>query len=89
MFPDPGALRRAAQLLDGRVVSADEPVRTTIGVETDGSARQVHAVLDELAGADVPVTSLSVTTATLDDVFLALTRAPHHDIGDHRTCLIC
>ena len=72
MFPDGGAFDRAARLLDGRVVRTDEGQRT-IAVGTDGSAGEVHAVLDELAGADVEVATLSVVTATLDDVFLALT----------------
>ena len=75
MFPDGAAFVRAARLLDGRVVRTDEGQRT-IAVGTDGSAGEVHAVLDELAGADVRVDTLSVATATLDDVFLALTGHP-------------
>jgi ABC-2 type transport system ATP-binding protein len=72
VFPDGGAFDRAARLLDGRVVRTDEGQRT-IAIGTDGSASDVHAVLDEFAGADVQVATLSVVTATLDDVFLALT----------------
>jgi ABC-2 type transport system ATP-binding protein len=72
VFPDGGAFDRAARLLDGRVVRTDE-VQRTIAIGTNGSAGEVHAVLDELAGADVQVATLSVVTATLDDVFLALT----------------
>ena len=72
VFPDGGAFDRAARLLDGRVVRTDEG-QWTIAIGTDGSASEVHAVLDELAGADVQVATLSVVTATLDDVFLALT----------------
>ena len=75
VFPDGAAFVRAALLLDGRVVRTDEGQRT-LAVGTDGSAGEVHAVLDELAGADVRVDTLSVATATLDDVFLALTGNP-------------
>jgi ABC-2 type transport system ATP-binding protein len=48
----------------------------TIAIGTDGSASEVHAVLDEFAAADVRIATLSVVTATLDDVFLALTGRP-------------
>ena len=77
VFPDGTAFARAARLLDGRSVSTDEG-RRAIAVGIDGSAGEVHAVLDELAGAKVPVETLSVATATLDDVFLALTGRSTH-----------
>ena len=77
VFPDGAAFARAARLLDGRAVWTDEGHRA-IAVGIDGSAGEVHAVLDELAGAKVPVETLSVATATLDDVFLALTGRSTH-----------
>ena len=75
VFPDGVAFDRAARLLDGRVVRTDEGQRT-IAIGTDGSAGEIHAVLDELASAEVQLATLSVVTASLDDVFLALTGRP-------------
>jgi ABC-2 type transport system ATP-binding protein len=72
VLPDHTAFDRARRHLDGRVVSADTEL-LTIGVDTDRSALGVRAVLDELAIAEVPVDGLSVSSPTLDDVFLALT----------------
>ena len=72
VLPDATTFDRAQSRLDGRVVAADAEL-LTIGVDTDRSARSVRAVLDELAAADVAVEGLSVSSPTLDDVFLALT----------------
>jgi ABC-2 type transport system ATP-binding protein len=63
---------RARHQLAGRVVAADAEL-LTIGVNTDRSARDVRAVLDELASAEVAVDDLSVSSPSLDDVFLSLT----------------
>ncbi|MET7425853.1 ATP-binding cassette domain-containing protein [Dactylosporangium sp. NPDC005555] len=59
-------------LLGARVVQSD-PDRLTIGVTTDGSAAHVRAVLDEIDPQRVAVRRFSLHSATLDDVFLALT----------------
>jgi ABC-2 type transport system ATP-binding protein len=45
----------------------------TISLATDGSAGQVRALLDELDPDGRAVTRFALRTATLDDVFLALT----------------
>ncbi len=45
----------------------------TIGVPTDGTAAHVRALLDEVDPARQGVLRFAVHTATLDDVFLALT----------------
>jgi ABC-2 type transport system ATP-binding protein len=42
-------------------------------VPTDGSAAHVRALLDELDPTRAAVARFAVHTATLDDVFLALT----------------
>ncbi|MBE1486350.1 ATP-binding cassette domain-containing protein [Plantactinospora soyae] len=47
--------------------------RLTLGVATDGSASHIRAVLDELDPGRTAVLRFAVHTATLDDVFLALT----------------
>ena len=47
--------------------------RLTIGVPTDGSAAHVRALLDEVDPGRRAVRRFAVHTATLDDVFLALT----------------
>ncbi|MFG2298890.1 ABC transporter ATP-binding protein [Streptomyces sp. NPDC048603] len=52
------------------------PEELTLGVPTDGSAAHVRSLLDELDPDRTAVGSFAVRTATLDDVFLALTGAP-------------
>jgi ABC-2 type transport system ATP-binding protein len=75
VLPDHTAFDRARRQLYGRVVAADTEL-LTIGVHTDRSAIGVRTILDELANAEVPVDGLSVSSPTLDDVFLALTGRP-------------
>jgi ABC-2 type transport system ATP-binding protein len=72
LLADAGAFDRVARRAGGRVVTAD-PGRLTIGVATDGAAAQVRALLDEIDPERSAVRSFSVHTATLDDVFLAVT----------------
>jgi ABC-2 type transport system ATP-binding protein len=69
---DAAAFADVAGLLGGRTVRRD-PARLTIGVPTDGSAAQVRALLDEVDPDRRAVRTFAVHTATLDDVFLALT----------------
>jgi ABC-2 type transport system ATP-binding protein len=69
---DPLAFARVARSLNGRTVRSDAS-RLTIGVATDGSAAQVRALLDELDPERRAVERFAVHSATLDDVFLALT----------------
>ncbi|MGW7412674.1 ATP-binding cassette domain-containing protein, partial [Streptomyces sp. NPDC054863] len=49
------------------------PHTRTLGLPTDGSAAHVRALLDELDPTRSAIASFTVRTATLDDVFLALT----------------
>ena len=49
------------------------PVRGVLGVPTDGSAAHIRALLDECDPDRTAVSSFTVHTATLDDVFHALT----------------
>jgi ABC-2 type transport system ATP-binding protein len=72
VLADAAAFADIAALLGGRVLQRD-PGRLTIGVATDGSAAQVRALLDELDPTGAAVATFAVHTATLDDVFLALT----------------
>jgi len=69
---DAGAYGALELRLGGRAVRHD-PDRLTLGVATDGSAGQVRALLDELDPERRAVASFAVHSATLDDVFLALT----------------
>jgi ABC-2 type transport system ATP-binding protein len=64
-----GAVDRAA----GDRAIARDPAGLTIGLATDGTAAQVRALLDEIDPQRSAVRSFAVHTATLDDVFLALT----------------
>jgi ABC-2 type transport system ATP-binding protein len=75
VLADAPAFDEIARLLDGRAVQRD-PERLMIGVPTDGSAAQVRALLDEVDPARRAVARFAVHSATLDDVFLALTGRP-------------
>ncbi|WP_346535300.1 ATP-binding cassette domain-containing protein [Micromonospora sp. DPT] len=72
---DRAALEDVLALLGERVVTKDLDL-LTIGVTTDGSANQVRAVLDEADPQRNRITKFQVHSATLDDVFLALTGHP-------------
>ncbi|HVC81853.1 MAG TPA: ATP-binding cassette domain-containing protein [Chloroflexota bacterium] len=69
-FADPSGLASATQVL-GEATRDDEAL--TLQVPTDGSGRSLRAVLDRLDHAGIAVDGVSVHTADLDDVFLALT----------------
>jgi ABC-2 type transport system ATP-binding protein len=69
---DPAAWRDLAARLGDRAIRPD-PERLAIGVRTDGSAAQIRALLDEVDPERRAVRRFSVHSATLDDVFLALT----------------
>lgn len=49
------------------------PDTLTLGLPTDGTAARVRALLDEIDPRRRDVASFTVHSATLDDVFLALT----------------
>ena len=72
MLADASAFEGLARLLGERAVHSD-PGRLTIGVGTDGSAADVRALLDQVDPGRRAVRRFSVHSATLDDVFLALT----------------
>jgi ABC-2 type transport system ATP-binding protein len=66
------AFEAVARVLGDRVIARDDRERR-LGVATDGSAPHVRALLDEIDPGGGAVERFSVHTATLDDVFLALT----------------
>ncbi len=61
--------------LGERATSADRS-RLVISVPTDGSGRDVRALLDDLDPDSSAIERFAIQTATLDDVFLALTGHP-------------
>ena len=75
VLADAAAFEEVARRLDGRAAQRD-PARLTIGVATDGSAAQVRSLLDEVDPTRRVVERFAVHSATLDDVFLALTGHP-------------
>ena len=75
VLADPQTFVRADNVLGDRVIQRDQAIRT-LGVGTDGTGTHVHGVLDELLTHRIDVESLSVNTASLDDVFMALTGRP-------------
>ncbi|MCX5377727.1 ATP-binding cassette domain-containing protein [Streptomyces sp. NBC_00091] len=66
--------RDAYEALAARAVH-HAPDELTLGLATDGSAAHVRALLDELDPDRTAVDRFTVRSATLDDVFLALTGA--------------
>jgi ABC-2 type transport system ATP-binding protein len=72
VLADAAAFQDVARSVGDRAVNND-PDHLTIGVATDGSAAQVRALLDEIDPARRAVRTFALRTATLDDVFLALT----------------
>jgi ABC-2 type transport system ATP-binding protein len=69
---DREAFDHATATLGDRAITAD-PVARTIGVPTDGSATNLRELLDEIDPDRSEIASFNVHSATLDDVFLALT----------------
>ncbi|MFD5976861.1 ABC transporter ATP-binding protein [Streptomyces bacillaris] len=70
--------REAYLRLAGRAVH-HSPETLTLGLPTDGSAGHVRALLDKIDPAGTEVARFTVHSATLDDVFLALTsEVPAH-----------
>jgi ABC-2 type transport system ATP-binding protein len=61
-----------ARSLRDRIVHSDRS-RLLLGVPTDGTAAHVRHLLDEADPSRLAVTAFEVHSATLDDVFLALT----------------
>ncbi|MGS0688804.1 ATP-binding cassette domain-containing protein, partial [Nakamurella sp. GG22] len=64
--------RRAVEMLGDRAIASDRVLRS-VSVPTDGSAAAIRRMLDEIDPDGRSITKFSVHTATLDDVFLALT----------------
>jgi ABC-2 type transport system ATP-binding protein len=73
---DAWAYAELAERLGDRAVLAD-PERLTLGVPSDGGARDVRALLDELDPARDAIAAFSLHAPTLDDVFLNLTEPAH------------
>ena len=73
-FRDPEARTNAAALLDHESVADDALV---LEIPTDGTPQSLRALLDRLDEDGVEVERVSVQTPDLDDVFFALTGAPH------------
>jgi ABC-2 type transport system ATP-binding protein len=72
-FADQEGLETAARALGA---SARDDDALILQVPSDGGARSLRGLLDQLDGASVEVDSLSVHLPDLDDVFLALTGQP-------------
>jgi ABC-2 type transport system ATP-binding protein len=69
---DRAAFDEVVRGLGGRVVTSD-PGHLTVGAATDGTAAHIRAMLDEVDPGRGTVQRFAVHSATLDDVFLALT----------------
>ena len=71
-FSDAEAFEHARRAVAGRAALADAD-RRVLSVPTDGSAQEVRTLLDQVDPSRRGIARLSVKTATLDEVFLALT----------------
>ena len=69
---DATAFESISRYLGERVLQRDAS-RLSVGIATDGSAAQVRGLLDEVDPQRQAVRTFTVHSATLDDVFLALT----------------
>ena len=74
---DASSFDELSDYLGGRAVHADRST-LTIGTAIDGSARDARALFDELDPDRVRIARFEVRTASLDDVFLTLTRDHTH-----------
>jgi ABC-2 type transport system ATP-binding protein len=72
-FSDPGLYEQAATAL--RETTRDDEA-LTLQIPSDGSQRELRAILDWLDSAGIEADELSVHTPDLDDVFFALTGSP-------------
>jgi ABC-2 type transport system ATP-binding protein len=77
VFTDAAAFDDAVRHLGVLALHVD-PSTHTLSVATDGSAAHVRALLDELDPARRAVRRFALHTATLDDVFMALTKELEH-----------
>lgn len=59
------------------MITAD-PVQRVVSVPTDGAAAGIRSLLDEVDPGGRGISRFTVHTATLDDVFLALTGSRPH-----------
>jgi ABC-2 type transport system ATP-binding protein len=69
---DAEGLQRALDALDGAALDVDRAART-VAVATDGTAPHVRDLLDRIDPSRGEVARFEVRSASLDDVFLALT----------------
>lgn len=77
-FADIDRLRSASALLPAAAVNEDQLV---LQVPADGTVDSLRELLDEMHEARIDVERLSIHTADLDDVFLAVTGG--HVTGEH------
>jgi ABC-2 type transport system ATP-binding protein len=77
-FADTSALELAIQILDGVTRDDDDLV---LQIPTDGSARSLKTLLDQLDHNMVTVNNVSLHSPNLDDVFFALTGQPDTQKG--------
>jgi ABC-2 type transport system ATP-binding protein len=69
-FADRGSYAHAVARVDA--LTTDEQL-LAVEVATDGSAAEIHALLDQLAAAGAPAMKVSIYRPSLDAVFLSLT----------------
>ncbi|MFF7330697.1 ATP-binding cassette domain-containing protein [Streptomyces sp. NPDC008150] len=70
-FNDPAAYQSAADALPDVAARDDEAL--SLQIASDGSQRELRALLDQLDAAGIEAEELTVHTPDLDDVFFALT----------------
>jgi ABC-2 type transport system ATP-binding protein len=78
-FRDAADVGAAASVLGAESFDDDALV---LDIPTDGTPRSLRSLLDQLDERALGVESVTVETPDLDDVFFALTGAPHHTLEE-------
>ena len=78
-FRDAADVGAAASVLGAESIDDDALV---LDIPTDGTPRSLRSLLDQLDERALGVESVTVETPDLDDVFFALTGAPHHTLEE-------
>jgi len=76
-FRDAEALTEAARMLG---CAADDAEALVLNIPTDGTPQSLRNLLDRLDHKALHVENVTVQTPDLDDVFFALTGAPHQEL---------
>ncbi len=79
-FADQASFAAATGTVEQRAILRSDPAERLVALATDGTAASVRRLLDQIDPAGDTIERFSIETATLDDVFLALTATPPREV---------